>query len=1417
MSVQQDEYIVATRQLEPEAVESYKKEISKANAEVARAIQAHKGKVEPNIRLFGIGATSIQLQYLGFQNEFFVKTSYSYINKEGKEQSYYKPYRCEKKENGLVTAIKQEKVKDADGNYIKNQNGNFIWEDSTIYDDGLKHLLIESQGRNNPNLFIIPNHTRGLQKSDVYGTGSVFVEIDNCSIKQQWQTVDDVFQATGLQPSLIVFSGGKSLHIYYSLAEISTNMESWERVQRKLICIFQSDTAICNLNREMRLAGVYRSNKSTFQEVQFVSAAQYSSLHQIEKRLDSLGLFPYGLSESRWKKYNSARRKGVSNEELEIILKQPEDALYPQTQKLERSNRTNSKYEWVGNNNSTQIPLEAFIGKEKQSLLSGVGAGQRDQTLTELAGYLVGLVEKLNYFGIPHSNDAESLLINFCRSCTPPLEDAYAQSAWHRMSQKGGNSPLTEEYLRSRQKNWLWNYNRDEYYKSLIPKKELPQDFGTPKPAQDYDSPVAIPQKETWEQSLERKTKEIQTKISTLTIKPEYRLIVSTNKFLGAKFPDSGLCLLPVPMKAGKTYSIKQKVEEDLERPVIVIAATVGLAIDIATNLNLEFRNDLKVEGIDTASMLAQYHRVVVCSPSLHQIGQWLDKWLHKSPIVIFDEAEEQFNFLIDSNLCDKAPGKKSGVRADNLKQIARILSSAKKYDCLVMMADANLSNRSVNFARAYAPDLPVTVFTWNGQVILPKIFYTTKRGFVDTKVRTLLQQGKKVWIGGDSQNETEALDKALFQLTSDAVNDGTKIIRVDSETSNNPEVLEILQRTKTTYTVNGQIIRLENRNRSLAKHEYQCFIHTSTMGSGVSVEFTQEIFNAYQSLFKAEELGDIELINQAVLAVADAEKNWDTGTPYFQERFIYNAHLDAQMILQFIGRYRFPINTYIWCGRDLPISGCKSHLPDQHTKTLLTQIEDLAELHNEAKTSLPAMLQDDAVIISQTYSRLVRQAAEGMNPIINLRAENRARRCFLLEDRAKKLKQFLVDKAYEVVDVEDEEEDGLTDLIKAIKEEKKERIARKTVESELISENGAKKLQNKERLTEDERCSLNRYFLELAAPGLLNAIKECDRILFYRQGFMEMGGKLIIQGHRNYQNYLDQDILRQSDVNKFVSVINKVAETGVDSFHDLAKVKSGFYKFVRDWGLFNLFDLNNPEKLYCSADFEKFIKDSFKNTKIRNQIKAYFGKSQPKEMFAKFICSCLEKFGFTLVESIKNRKASGKYYKLERQMIHGMSKKELEKMMSIFEAQNRQKHDTELVPTMLTPTGKTKILPEVVASPSSHTTNSEVLQESLPTIAEQKQAAMAAIESLDIDIFDCFPEPETKPQPQQPETVPQQQQQPQQPQQETRVTVNRYKNEWFEPEFRVLELLDSGYATIQSVVTGEVFSEHQSDLTLVR
>jgi hypothetical protein len=119
----------------------------------------------------------------------------------------------------------------------------------------------------------------GVQDTDITGVPALFVEWDDgATIDEQMQR----WQSLGLpEPSVMVSTGGKSVHCYWVLLE-PISSEQWKQITARLIAHCNSDKACSNPSRVMRLPGSIYHDKKTGEptgqcSILSISGARYAA------------------------------------------------------------------------------------------------------------------------------------------------------------------------------------------------------------------------------------------------------------------------------------------------------------------------------------------------------------------------------------------------------------------------------------------------------------------------------------------------------------------------------------------------------------------------------------------------------------------------------------------------------------------------------------------------------------------------------------------------------------------------------------------------------------------------------------------------------------------------------------------------------------------------------------------------------------------------------------------------------------------------------------------------------------------------------------------------------------------------------------------------------------------------------------
>lgn len=132
-----------------------------------------------------------------------------------------------------------------------DSNGNPIWIEAKSYRDGIAYL--RSLNTSGYGVYLIPNEGGGAD-ADINRFPSLFYECDAVTKDEQWQRLRSLEAALGHSASLVIETRS-SLHCYFALTFDNLLPYTWTQNQQRLIQRQDSDPAICNPARLMRLAG----------------------------------------------------------------------------------------------------------------------------------------------------------------------------------------------------------------------------------------------------------------------------------------------------------------------------------------------------------------------------------------------------------------------------------------------------------------------------------------------------------------------------------------------------------------------------------------------------------------------------------------------------------------------------------------------------------------------------------------------------------------------------------------------------------------------------------------------------------------------------------------------------------------------------------------------------------------------------------------------------------------------------------------------------------------------------------------------------------------------------------------------------------------------------------------------------------
>ena len=351
--------------------------------------------------------------------------------------------------------------------------------------------FLRKLGEDGYGIFSYPNHVSGgMGTKHAQGFTTLFFEDDHRSLdeqKQRW----DILRNLGIEPAIAVYSGGKSYHVYLALTE-NIGAARWQQSNRMLSIVMDSDISVNTLARAMRLPGVPRIGKDgQTREVEIVhqSDRRYD-VDFVENALLSTGLFPYGLDEERWQKYQSELNKKDGTHE-----EKREKALHWLTLCDEDLNAkfTHSNYDNITSGTGEHIPLIAVISRTNRDNLNGVSTN-RNSTGVGVAKDLFGSFQKLTSNGF-RTDDPYTLFWEYCQKCdqTQWTEREW-ESIWKSATRGNPTPSLPDDHFGNCVNAHLYKeksyfsipfkqkiVNKKNQFKEWLDKQLKPKNTGLPK------------------------------------------------------------------------------------------------------------------------------------------------------------------------------------------------------------------------------------------------------------------------------------------------------------------------------------------------------------------------------------------------------------------------------------------------------------------------------------------------------------------------------------------------------------------------------------------------------------------------------------------------------------------------------------------------------------------------------------------------------------------------------------------------------------------------------------------------------------------------------------------------------------------------------------------------------------------------
>lgn len=160
----------------------------------------------------------------------------------------------------------------------------------------------------------------GRSSSHVARFTTIVVENDEKSLNEQWKQVQWL-GALGLPPTSVVYTGGKSLHLYFRLSH-DVSSDDYLNAKKALVMLLGADTSV-SLVEKSRLPGFHRPNKQYPQQLVYNTATRTD----INDIFDVFrGQYSRDITEDLWTEYKLSRA-GKSTIAPDKVLYTPDEKL----------------------------------------------------------------------------------------------------------------------------------------------------------------------------------------------------------------------------------------------------------------------------------------------------------------------------------------------------------------------------------------------------------------------------------------------------------------------------------------------------------------------------------------------------------------------------------------------------------------------------------------------------------------------------------------------------------------------------------------------------------------------------------------------------------------------------------------------------------------------------------------------------------------------------------------------------------------------------------------------------------------------------------------------------------------------------------------------------------------------------------
>ena len=615
----------------------------------------------------------------------------------------------------------------------------------------------------------------------------------------------------------------------------------------------------------------------------------------------------------------------------------------------------------------------------------------------------------------------------------------------------------------------------------------------------------------------DRQIEAVQQGLQSLSHEPNLRLNTRYLPDLTPKIPLEGIFALKSPKGSGKSVQIKNIIASARNQGMKVISLTPRRALGREQSLkwDIEWGGDTEITGLHRLTLWENLFTLGICWDSL---GHLIERdW--SQTLVIVDEAELALVHLLLSSTCkEKRP------------LILRVWET-KLRECLtnggmLLIADADLTDLSINYFRALVPDAPLFLVTnqYQGRETRWQIDFQT--GKKDTAIARLIvdlarpvvdaegERQRRIVIPTDSQDQAEALERFIRERY--------------------PHLLTIRIDSTTTETDKGRGF-VERPNERILELQPDVLIYTPSMGAGVSIDV-----------------------------------QWFDGMYAF-----FNGVIEPSQCRQMLGRVRANIPRTIWCRKRGQIEGNTAFLPEEIKSHLFTFHRETSILIDVARAIAPNDPTDWQ--IRQAYDSIWnRETRAWDNPHVDLYCNLTARKNYGLSHLASELRRQLLGEEHLLIDSEGGErtEEGLR--VAEIKKQLPIEDAQAIALAVDIPLDLALMLKQKPNLTQRQRYQIAKALLKAELPGV-----ELTPEFIYKA--VTKDGRKWLNAHKLFWYCQHPQQVKVMDRKAWLDHLWQFSH-GVVYLPDI-RTYSLQVQVLQNIGFFQVIDLDCPEREYCGEE----------------------------------------------------------------------------------------------------------------------------------------------------------------------------------------------------------------------------------------